>query len=256
MNAKEQHEDQALAELVDELTARGRKASIVRYPDRDKLDPALTVDAIIQIDGHDWAVDHFLLSRPSDLPPARADGERHLQPRLDAIAQANNIGLLVSYLPHSKEKHSAQQIQEYYEHVVKMADQAAKTKCFIGSDDGFTTAAPMAGPPVANLAPFSDTGGSAWLGDQVESGIKDTLESKLTGQLARAKTQGYPVAILIDQIPRPGKQSTIRIASPVGIARVIQGILNTHPDVVDQVWLRPAQKPKIYEAPRVHLLIA
>jgi hypothetical protein len=256
MDPKEQHEDQALAELVDELNARGRKATIVRHPDRDKLDTGLTVDAIIQIDGRDWAVDHFLLSRSSDLPPARAAGERELQPRLDAVAQTHKTGLLVSYLPQSKEKYSAQQIQDYYNHVVKVAEDAAATRSFVGSDDGFTTASPLAGPPFANLAPFSDTETSVWLGAQVEAGIKDTLESKLKGQLARAKALGYPVAILIDQIPRPGKQSTVWIASPVGIARVVQGILNTHPGVVDQVWLRPARKPKVYEAPQVHLLIA
>jgi hypothetical protein len=256
MNPEEQHKDQAFARLVDELTARGRKATIVRHPDRDKLDAALTVDAIIQIDGRDWAVDHLLLSRLPDLPPARAEGKRELQPRLDVIAQENGTGLFVSYLPQSMGSHSAQQIQDYYDHVVKVAEEAAKKKSFVGSDDGFTTAAPMAGPPVANLVPFSDTETSAWLGDQVEAGIKTTLKSKLTGQLARAKEKGYPVAILIDQIPWPGMQSTVWIVSPVCIARVVQGILNSHPGVVDQVWLRPAQKPNVYETPQIHLLIA
>jgi protein tyrosine phosphatase (PTP) superfamily phosphohydrolase (DUF442 family) len=256
MNPKDQHEDEALTELVDELIARGRQATIVRRPDRDKQDSGLTVDAIISIDGQAWAFDHFILSRPPDLPPARAAGERELQPRLDAVARAASVGLFVSYLPHSKEKYSQQEIQDYYDHVVSIAEEAAKTGSFVGSDDGFTTADTFPGPPAANLAPFSDTGASVWLGDQVEAGIKATLESKLSGQLARAKALGYPVGILIDQIPRPGKQSTVWLASPTGIARVVQAVLSRHPGVVGQVWLRPAQKAKIYLAPPVHLLIA
>lgn len=70
-DAKAQHEESALQELVNELKARGRQARITGRPDIDGH-PVLTTDAVLEIDGREWAVDHCLVSRESDLPPAMA----------------------------------------------------------------------------------------------------------------------------------------------------------------------------------------
>ena len=257
MSDKEVHEDAALQALVDQLNSRGRPAAIVSRPDRDGSSlPGLTVDAIIGIDGQDWAVDHCLLSRPPDLPGALAAAAGALQPRLDAVAQQYQCGLAVSYLPQSTSQHSRQEIGDYYNEVVATAERAAQAKMFVGADENMAADYFPSTPPVAHLMPFTDTIGSPRMSDQVNAGLAATLDKKLTGQLARAKALGFPVALLIDQVPRPGKQSTVVSASPMLIARVVQQSLNAHPGVVDQVWLRPLLTAPPYLSPRVHLLIA
>jgi hypothetical protein len=256
MSAKEAHEDEALVALADELNSRGRKAVIVRSPDRDPSDP-LTVDAIIRIDGQDWAVDHCMLSSPPDLPGALTAAEKALQPRLDAVAEQYQCGLIVTYQPQSKARHDKQHIDDYYDEVVRAAERAAQTGCFVGEPDDFVTADRFSSsPPVAHLISYVDTAGSRGISDQVEAGIRDALEKKLTGQLARAKDCGLPVALLIDQIPRLGRQGTVRSASPRLIARAVQESLNAHPGIVDQIWLRPAWTAPPYMSPPIHLLIA
>jgi len=256
MSAKEAHEDEALAALTDELNSRGRKAAIIRSPDRDPSDP-LTVDAIIRIDGQDRAVDHCMLSSPPDLPGALAAAEKALQHRLDAVAEQYQCGLNVTYQPQSAARHDKQHIDDYYDDVVRAAERAAQTGSFAGEPDDFMTADPFPSSlPVAYLISYVDTAGSTGISDQVEAGIRDALEKKLTRQLARAKDCGLPVALLIDQIPRPGRQGTVRSASPRLTARAVQESLNAHPGIVDQVWLRPAWTAPPYMSPRIHLLIA
>ncbi|MGI8448063.1 MAG: hypothetical protein ACR2MP_12975 [Streptosporangiaceae bacterium] len=258
MSDKDVHEDAALQALVDQLNSRGRRAAIVSRPDRDGSSLAgLTVDATVRIDGQDWAVDHCLLSRPPDLPGALAAATTALQPRLDAVAQQYQCGLAVSYLPQSTSQHSKKEIGAYYDEVVATAERAAQAKMFAGgADENMAADHFPSTPPVAHLMPFTDTIGSPRMSDQVDAGLTATLAKKLTGQLARAKNLGFPVALLIDQVPRPGKQSTVVSASPMLIARVVQQSLNAHPDVVDQVWLRPLLTAPPYLSPRVHLLIA
>ena len=256
MSNKEAHEDTALAALLDELAGRGRQVAIIDHPDRG-VPGRMTVDAIIQIDGQKWAVDHCLLSRPPDVPPALAAAEAALQNRLDAVVNTYRCGLIVSYLPQAKNRHSKQQITDYYDQVVALGEQAARTNDCVTGEDGFASASPFPShPPIAHLLPETDTTGRGPLG-QIQAGLEDMLEKKLTGQLKKAKDHGLRVALLIDQVPRPGsRNSTVMSAAPTNIARVVQHILNAYPQVVDQVWLRPAIIPAFYPIPRVHLLIA
>ena len=67
------HEETGLNALRDELTARGRQARITCGPDVDGH-PVLSTDAVLEIDGRDWAVDYCLISRPAYRPPWRAVG--------------------------------------------------------------------------------------------------------------------------------------------------------------------------------------
>jgi hypothetical protein len=107
------------------------------------------------------------------------------------------------------------------------------------------------------LAPFTDTIGSAFLGAQIGDGLTEPLTKKLTRQLKRAKEAGWSVALLLDQMRRQGSQNrTIWLSSAYTIAQVTQRLLNEHPGIVDQVWLRPAQAAPVYLAPQMHLLIA
>lgn len=52
-DAKALHEEGALQALVKELKARGRDARMTGMPDIDGH-PALTTDAIMEIDGNEW----------------------------------------------------------------------------------------------------------------------------------------------------------------------------------------------------------
>lgn len=256
MNAKEQHEDSALQALADELRVQGHQAAVVANPDRDDSH-TLTVDATIEIDGTEWAVDHMLLSRPANLQPAMAEAETALQNRLDAVAKAHKLSLLVSYLPQAKADHTKKQIDDYYASVVQLAEQAGTTNSPAWGDDGMASAQPFPGmPSAAHLAPFTDTTGSALLGTQLEAGLKTPLAKKLTGQLKDAKDKGWPTILVLDQLPRPGSNSrTVWIASPAGIATVVQRIMNDHRGVVDQVWLRQAPVTSGNAVPKMTVLI-
>lgn len=257
IDAKEQHEESALQELVNELKARGRQARITGRPDIDGH-PVLTTDAVLEVDGREWAVDHCLVSREADLPPAMAQADKTLSARLQPVADAHSRGLAVSYLPQAKASHTKKEIENYYDEVVRTAETAAGTGQMAVGHDGFITVQVYdADQPEVSLIPFTDTTGNAFLGTQIEAGLAGPLAKKLEGQLKRAKDAGYPVALLLDQIPRPGSgNKTIWLASAYTIAQVTQRALNQHPGIVDQVWLRPAQKAAIYVAPQMHLLIA
>lgn len=55
------------------------------------------------------------------------------------------------------------------------------------------------------LQAVADLTGSIFLGSQIEAGLADVLGRKLVGQLRRAKEDGYPVALLLDQVPASGR---------------------------------------------------
>lgn len=137
-DAKALHEEGALQALVNELKARGRDARMTGRPDIDGH-PALTTDATMEIDGNEWAVDHCLVSREPDLPPAMAQAEKTLSSRLQAIAEAHKCGLAVSYLPQAKSGHSRQEIEDYYNEVTATAEAAAKSEEISVGTDGFIT---------------------------------------------------------------------------------------------------------------------
>lgn len=187
-----------------------------------------------------------------------AQAERTLSSDLQAIAEAHKCGLAVSYLPQARSGRSRQEIEDYYNEVIEIAETAAKAEDMSAGSDGFITVRIYpADPPEAVLMPFTDTTGNPFLGTQLEAGLTKPLTKKLTGQLKNAKDAGWPVALLLDQIPRPDSGNrTIWLASAYTIAQVVQRLLNQHPGIVDHVWLRPAAKAPVYVAPQVHLLIA
>jgi hypothetical protein len=259
MPEKESHEDSAIAALCDELAARGRQVRLLGNPDRDRgrSNTRLTVDALIEIDGTAWAVDHCLVSRPPELPAAMRYAGKALWKPLEELAGSTHTGMAVQYQP---------QVDAYYAEVLRLAGQACKTGKPVSD---FKRGILIQGWPDeqsrVTLQAVADLTGSIFLGSQIEAGLADALGRKLAdaqgrksaGQLKRAKEAGYPVALLLDQVPRPGVHSaTIRIASPARIAKVVQRILNEHPGVVDQVWLQSSETVPAFVAPHVHLLIA
>jgi hypothetical protein len=75
---------------------------------------------------------------------------------------------------------------------------------------------------------------------QVERGLREVLESKLDGQLRRAKESGTQVLLLLDQVPERDGDGTLWLAIGGTIQLVVKRLLDEHRGVVDQVWLRSA----------------
>jgi inosine/xanthosine triphosphate pyrophosphatase family protein len=89
-------------------------------------------------------------------------------------------------------KHAKQEMQDYYDNVVRLAEQAAKTKSEVWCDDSHMSAEYVPGPPAVYIWSFLSTEPSSLLSSQAQAGMRDALEAKLTGQLARAKArEGY-----------------------------------------------------------------
>src|SRR5262249_125992 len=158
------------------------QARITGRPDIDGH-PVLTTDAVLEIDGREWAVDHCLVSREPDLPPAMAQAEKTLLARLQPVADAHKCGLAISFLPQAKSGQTKKEGENYYDEVVRTAETAAETGQMAMGSDGFITAQVYdAGPPGVSLIPFTDTTGNAFLGTQIEAGLASPLAKKLDGQ--------------------------------------------------------------------------
>jgi hypothetical protein len=260
MTAKSEHEDEALRLLCSELTGRGLQATITAHPDRDPRHP-LSVDALIRVDGDEWAVDHCLLSRAQSLPTAMRAAESALQAELDQIAVASGQMIVASYLPQTGAL-GERWGEDYYKRITELAKRAVTTGGLVPGDDGFATVQAIPSETAgAVLTPFTDTTGNPLVSAQVTAGLREPLLKKLDGQLKRAQEAGYRTALLLDQVPRPGAQShTVWMASPTVVAGVAASILREHREknarVLDQVWLRPGLPASPLVAPAVHLLIA
>lgn len=187
------------------------------------------------------------------------DGEQALREPLEALAKSTHTSLAVRYQPQAgRTRADKNRAAAYYADVLRLARQACSTTRPVPWSSGAALVQGWPdGQPRVYLQAVADLTGSMFLGTQIEAGLTTVLTRKLTGQLTRAKHAGYKTALLLDQTPRPGVQSmTIRIASPAGIASIVQRILNQHPGVVDQVWLQSAETVPHFVAPRLHLLIA
>jgi hypothetical protein len=254
------HEDGALSALCAELTAQGRLAVIVEHPDRQP-GSGLTVDAILDVDGVRWAVDHCLLSRASELPTRMTVAEKSLRDRLDAIALRFGVRLFVAYLPQpvaqDRKTRRINGIGSYYEALLTHAERAARTRePYLGSDgmaqvhlleEGW---GPGELPPVV-LAPFTNATGSIFIGNEVDAGLREPLTKKLDRQFRPAKALGMRTMLLLDQIPRPGGGHTVWMASPRLVASTVSAILKDTggESAIDEVWLR--QPPRDEDTPRV-----
>jgi hypothetical protein len=82
--------------------------------------------------------------------------------------------------------------------------------------------------------------GNPAIGEQIREGISRALTKKLTKQLRKAKDQGYPVLLLLDQRPRPGVEGSYTnfLAADQTIMTAVRPELDAYPGAVDQIWLR------------------
>jgi hypothetical protein len=75
-----------------------------------------------------------------------------------------------AYLPQAADGRTRQDIEVYYHEVVQVAQEAASTGEPTARSDGFIFVQPYSSPPKVVLAPFADTTGRPFLGDQIAAG--------------------------------------------------------------------------------------
>lgn len=233
-------EDRAVELLCRFLTDAGQPSAHLRSPDRDPQDP-LTVDAVINVAGREWAVDVCAVTFSPRLRPAMARGESVLRAPLEAIAAEAGIGLHVAYLPQEGEAGTAWG-GAYYGRIIEtarslVADGEGALEVVADGTHIEVLAEPNGGEPRVRL--------SAWLSktpdirESVALELTDPVTKKLKGQLARAKSAGYPVALLLDLVA-PQDVGVWRqfMAGPDAVRQAVLPLLDLFPGVVDQVWLR------------------
>src|SRR5580698_7796783 len=81
MSANEAIEDAAIGALIAALREEGREAALLAHPDRDpEHEHELTVDAVVGIDGVEWAVEHTRPMPPPSRTPRNDHAQRMLRP--------------------------------------------------------------------------------------------------------------------------------------------------------------------------------
>ena len=101
-----------------------------------------------------------------------AQADYALRDRLEGIADRYQCGLQAAYLPKAADGRNRQDIEVYYHEVVQVAQEAASTGEPTARSYGFIFVQPYSSPPKVVLAPFADTTGRPFLGDQIAAGIK------------------------------------------------------------------------------------
>jgi hypothetical protein len=228
------NEQVAILGLCAALRLRGTPATILKVPEDDPSDP-LTVDALLRLDGQEWAVEHARVAYQSRLVPASDSVRRALQGPLEELTKGRGRGLWVSVLPPPPPIGSPEG-RAYCERVRSVAEAALDSGEAAFDDDGFTTVQLIDDPTVA-ICTF--LAADPRKGSQVEEGIAGAVRKKLSGQLLRAKQAGYKVLLLLDQVqPASSRQPSRFLASPQTVAAVVRPLLDAQQGVVDEVWLR------------------
>lgn len=234
-------EGRAIQLLCDTLTAAGQPASIVGRPDQDPTDP-LTVDAVIDVDGRRWAVDVCAVTFSPKLLPAMQRGDAALRGPLEAIAAREGCGLRVAYVPQEGEPGEADWGADYYKRIIEAAEGLAQqgagaSELVADGTDIEVLMEPEAGAPRVQLLKWLAK--TPDIAQSVTDELTRPVTKKLTGQLARAKSAGYPVALLLDLVaPVDTKLWRQFMAGPESVREAVQPLLGQYPGVVDQVWLR------------------
>jgi hypothetical protein len=227
-------EDAALAALSRAVADAGHTVRLVERPDRDPAHP-LTVDGIFEIDGTRWAVEHCRITFESTGPAAQAGVERALRPALERLAIEARRTITVGVLPPYGEPESG----TYYDAVLDTARRAIEAGEDQWWDDGCTSVQLSVADQdsaVRFIMVLSDTPDIA---EQLAHTLKETIGSKANGQLRAAKEAGFPVLLLLDQVtPVETKMPANFLAAPATVSTVVRAILDDHPGIVDEVWMR------------------
>ena len=231
-DAAERFDRRAIREFCESLSAQtGVTATVLCHPEDDSSSP-LTVDALLDISGEVWAVDHVRLVYDCALIPAVDDIADRLRSALQQLATEHDRYLIVNYLPPglsstaSEKGRAGKRAREaeraaFVDKIVGLAMQAVTTGDDRFLHDGLNTvrfalSRPSDGERVHLMAWGS---GGTFLDAQVAAGLADALRAKVADQLANAKEAGYRVMLLIDQVQDPAsRQPSFFLATADGDA--------------------------------------
>ena len=223
-----EHSRLAIEALADML-----HAVVLGHPEDDpsKWD-TLTVDAVLDIGGVQWAVEHLRVTWEPSVTPARSDVERHLRPRLEALARAHHVGLYVGLYPTRGDERSGQ-----YDEIVAIAERVCRSRQDHYGADGFTIVVVISDVGEVKLADFQSD--DPFIGSQIARQLVPAIRGKVQGQLLRASALGYSVGLLLDQTQPIGvAHRSIPYGSRETVQRVVTSALEPRSWGPDRIWLR------------------
>lgn len=232
-NKTKSFEREALAGLCAHLSSNGLPSMVMSHPEDDPNDP-LTVDARLDIAGMAFAADHSRVQYDNRRIPAERAAEQYLLPKLDEISNQTGYLLHVQMCAPRWNRGTIKPVTRYDE-IIALASRAASYRKTLKQGATRVVVQP-GGPGKSSLSFFAED--DPLVETQVELGLHDVLDSKLTGQLKRAKESGEQVLLLLDQVPERDGDGTLWLAVGGTVQIVVKRLLNLHPGVVDQVWLR------------------
>ena len=233
--ARRQWERKALEGLVEHLRDQNHASRITAWPEDDPADP-LSVDARIVIDGQEWGADHQRIVYDPKHPAAEKAARKYLRPRLEELASRHRVGFNVGSYPPRWGRGDPLPTQAWDRIVAVAYEVGASGRRF---EELGLSVWPM--PPSRGVQFIVWAAENASLGGQYEKALREPLNKKLSGQLRRAKDLGFPVLLLLDQLPEPESEAWSMWTPEHGtLAQVLSKLLNSVPGVVYAVWLREA----------------
>lgn len=242
-NVVRTYEREAVRSFTRELARRGRRALVVSWPEDEERDPrGLTVDALLDIDGELYAVDHSRVTYGPRVVPALVESDRRLAERLERLAAAHGRAIVVSLAPPDGSPGAR---DAFLDLVVELAEAALLDGTSYLADDGATSVQLLPTPTIRGgpnrVAIFGRLASTPSVEEQVRSALRAPVEKKLSRQLARARSLGYRAILLLDQYPPPAAVApSNELAAPATIASVMGDLVVDHPGVLTESWLRDA----------------
>ncbi len=250
--AGQRFDRRSVYDFCEALSAQtGMSVTVLSHPEDDPSH-LLKVDALLDIDGEVWALDHVRLVYDRQLIPAIDDIEDSLHAALEKLATEHDGYLVVSYLPPGlspaarhpgRAGRRARESEKgaFVARIVALAEQALTTGQDRFLHEGITTVRLALQPNPSGQRVDLLAWGSAgpWIEAQVTAGLADSLRSKLSDLLARAKQAGYPVMLLIDQVQDPdSRQPSQFLAGAWSVSPLVDQVMQERPGVLDSVWFR------------------
>lgn len=240
-------EKSAVDLVVTHLREEGSDTTWVCSPERHPCE--LRVDALLNIDGVAWMVDHMRLTWDKGVVPWMIEAQKYLEPRLDEMARGVNfrIALHCPRIDGASRKLREQQFDE----VVAWARQAAHDV----QRGALTPLEWRTGPNSLGiqflpwdeaLAPPTHAPSHVLLGmalttnvaEQFERVNRPVIEAKLNGQLRKGPGRPPRAGLILDQ--REGDVEYFPVANGIftsgTAARCLEDLLGESPDRLDAAW--------------------
>ena len=250
--AGQRFDRRSVYDFCEALSAQaGMSVTVLSHPEDDPSH-LLKVDALLDIDGEVWALDHVRLVYDRQLIPANSTTSKtlstppwrsSLNTTADPGASDPPAGSSPAARHPGRAGRRARESEKgaFVARIVALAEQALTTGQDRFLHEGITTVRLALQPNPSGQRVDLLAWGSAgpWIEAQVTAGLADSLRSKLSDLLARAKQAGYPVMLLIDQVQDPdSRQPSQFLAGAWSVSPLVDQVMQERPGVLDSVWFR------------------